>query len=142
MKFLGEYIYTLSACLIIASVIFTSVPSGPLKNTLKAAVGIVLALVSVSAFIPDKADTEAYYESMKEVVFDENNADEMTGLVMEQTRKLAEKKISEKVGGKKVNITLNENGNIEKVEIENATKADKIVVSREFEIEIEKIQTS
>ena len=142
MKFLGEYIYTLSACLIIASVIFTSVPSGHLKNTLKAAVGIVLALVCVSAFIPDKVDTEAYYESMKEVVFDKNNADEMTGLVMEQTRKLAEKKISEKVGGKKVNITLNENGNIEKVEIENATKADKIVVSREFEIEIEKIQTS
>lgn len=142
MKFLGEYIYTLSACLIIASVIFTSVPSGPLKNTLKAAVGIVLALVCVSAFIPDKADTEAYYEGMKEVVFDKNNADEMTGLVMEQARRLAEKKISEKVGGKKVNITLNENGNIEKVEIENATKADKIVVSREFKIEIEKIQTS
>ena len=142
MKFLGEYIYTLSACLIIGSVIFTAVPDSPLKNTLKAAVGIVLALVAVSAFTPGKTDTDFFYEGGQETYTKEGRGEEMNKLILEQAIELAEQEISEKVGGKKVKIILDENGNIEKVEIENASKADKIVVSRDFKIEIEKIEAS
>ena len=142
MKFLGEYIYTLSACLIIGSVIFTAVPDSSLKNTLKAAVGIVLALVAVSAFTPGKTDTDFFYEGGQETYTEEGRGEEMNKLILEQAIELAEQEISEKVGGKKVKIILDENGNIEKVEIENASKADKIVVSRDFKIEIEKIEAS
>ena len=138
MKIISDYIYTLSVCLVLSSAVFAAVPESTLKATFKTAVGIIIALAALSAFtrvpemiIPSYRDYTGYdYEK---------ESGKMNGLIIEQTKKLSESKISDQVGGKKVRITLDESGDIEKVEIENVTETDKILVSGSNKIEITKI---
>ena len=138
MKLISEYIYTLCVCLVLSSAVFAAVPESTLKATFKTAVGIVIALIAVSAFarVPE---LQIPYSRGDEVIEYGAENENMEELIIEQTKKLSENKISNQVGGKKVRITLEDSGNIEKVEIENVTKADKILVSRNNKIEIEKI---
>ena len=138
MKFISEYIYTLCVCLVLSSAVFAAVPESTLKSTFKTAAGIVIALIAVSAFarIPE---LQVPYPEGNEIIEYGTEDENMSRLIIEQTKKLSENKISNQLGGKKVRITLDDSGNIEKVEIENVTKADKILVSRNNKIEIEKI---
>ena len=138
MKLMGNYIYTLCACLVLSSAVFAAVPESTLKATFKTAVGIIIALVALSSFthVPEiiipPASEQGDYNS-------EEKNENVESLIIEQTKKLSESRISNQLGGKKVRITLDESGNIEKVEIENVTKTDKILVSRNNKIEITKI---
>ncbi|MDP4118788.1 MAG: stage III sporulation protein AF [Bacillota bacterium] len=147
MTFLRGYVYTLCSCLIISSVVFTVVPNGNLRNTLKAAIGIIIALMVVSPFI-GKSNVKSFNFSKESNLVDYDRVKDMEDLTQKQIKDNAADSATSQIrktleengrNNAAVRISLTADGDIQKVEIENVSETEKEIISKKFGIDKDRI---
>ncbi|MBQ3054028.1 MAG: hypothetical protein IJC89_03895 [Clostridia bacterium] len=120
MNFLSGYIFTLCSGIIICSVIFTAVPSSNVKGTLKAVIGIIIALIALS---PITYKGEEKFEINKEIdLIDEEKNENMKELTKELAQEDVNKKISQENPSQKIRFWYDEEGNIIGAEVKEDGK--------------------
>ena len=146
MTFLKGYIYTLCCMMVIFSVIFTVVPGGETKKTLRAVIGIIMALIIMSPFFTGDITLPSAEFEKTESLIDEQRAEDMEQLTLTALEKRVESEMEAELEEKgksdaRVQVKLAQDGMIEEVKIKNATEADKQIISEKYGFNAKRIES-
>ena len=140
MTFLKEYIFTLCSLMVICAAIFTAVPAGETKTTLRSVIGIITALALISPFFGYEGDLLPFRFDSGEELVDYERAEQMEKRTLRQIEIQLENRIKELLGREcNVRVAVSAEGIAERVVIENVSEADKTLVSESLGIERKRI---
>lgn len=140
MSFLREYVFSLCTLMVIFSAVFTALPEGATKSTVKSVIGIVTALALISPLFAYEEKLLLFEFSKGEELVDYHRAEQMEKKTLRTLEISAEEQIKSLLGREgEVRVVLSAEGITEKVEIENVTENERDFISRKTGIDKERI---
>ena len=141
MIFLKAYIISLCSLMVIFSAIYTVIPVGDTKKTLRSVIGIITALALISPFFGRNDGLLAFEFPDSENLVDYDRAEEMEKRTLRQVGIVVEEQVKKTLDRDcEVRVTVSEDGTVEKVEVENVTEYEKNLLSKKIGIESYKIE--
>ncbi len=141
MSFFKEYVFTLCSLMVIFSAIFTALPEGSTKSTVKSVVGIVTALALVSPFFSYRENLLPFEFAKEDELVDYHRVEQMEKRTLRKAELVVEGEIKKILGRDgEVRVIMTAEGIIEKVEIENVTETERNFISEKMGINKERIK--
>lgn len=141
MNFFREYIFTLCTLMVIFAALFSILPPGGTKNTVKSVIGIVTALALISPFFSYRENLLLFEFSQSDELVDYDKAENMEKITLRRVEKVVEdeiKKFLERTC--EVRVSVSREGIVERVEIENVTESERDFIGEKLGIDKERIK--